>query len=383
MSERVAVVGSGIVGLAHALAAAKRGHEVRVFERNDRPRGASIRNFGMVWPIGLPPGFWLDTALLSRQTWLDILTPRNAWAQTLGSLFVATNATELRVMEQFVESGAGEPLGVTLLDPDAACARSPLLRKDAIAGAMHSPTEVGIQPAEALRALIDTLRDDHAVRFDFNTAVVSTANAEVRTGAGETWPADRVVIASGADFETLYPREYTALALKRCKLQMLKVPAIPNSPVGPLIASGLTLRHYPAFNACPAIQDLRDEVHAREPDLDRFGIHVMAAQHADAIVLGDSHDYDDPLSPFDSGRVETLMLQELRRFLDLPDWTPAARWHGVYAKKPGEQYILTEPEQGVWLAAAVGGLGMTLSIGAAERAWRGELNPSATSPTLA
>ena len=40
------IVGAGIVGLAHAFEAHRKGYTVRIIERAARPNGASIRNFG-------------------------------------------------------------------------------------------------------------------------------------------------------------------------------------------------------------------------------------------------------------------------------------------------------------------------------------------------
>ena len=50
------VVGAGIVGLAHAYTAAKRGLQVCVVERDAACVGASIRNFGFITVTGQGAG---------------------------------------------------------------------------------------------------------------------------------------------------------------------------------------------------------------------------------------------------------------------------------------------------------------------------------------
>ena len=68
----VIVIGAGIVGLALARSHAIRGRSVLVVDREDRTVGATIRNFGLVWPVGQPPGTRFERARQSAQIWNEL-----------------------------------------------------------------------------------------------------------------------------------------------------------------------------------------------------------------------------------------------------------------------------------------------------------------------
>ena len=74
-----AVVGAGILGLAHAYHLARRGRQVVVLERRPDRQGASVRNFGMLWPIGQPFGELRDLARRSLTHWLEVLASSGLW----------------------------------------------------------------------------------------------------------------------------------------------------------------------------------------------------------------------------------------------------------------------------------------------------------------
>ncbi len=66
---RVVVVGGGVLGMMHAAAARDRGDHVVHLEREPGSRGASVRNFGLIWVSGRAPGPELELALRSRELW--------------------------------------------------------------------------------------------------------------------------------------------------------------------------------------------------------------------------------------------------------------------------------------------------------------------------
>ena len=84
-----AVVGAGIVGLAHALAAARLGKRVAVIDRDFQANGASIRNFGFVTVTGQARGEVWRRALRSAQVWDEIAGPAGIAVLQRGLTMVA------------------------------------------------------------------------------------------------------------------------------------------------------------------------------------------------------------------------------------------------------------------------------------------------------
>jgi FAD dependent oxidoreductase TIGR03364 len=370
--KRVAVIGAGIVGLAHAWSAAERGHVVTLFERSSKASGASIRNFGMVWVIGQRDDAQ-SVAITARERWLRAGQEAGIWIQPCGSIHLAHRRDEWEVLCEFHESQRSTPRGasLSLLTRDEVLHRTPAANPDGLLGGLWSNTECCVDPTSAIRTLPNWLQNQYGVNVRYSTAVVHVEPGALTTGCGATHRFDRIIICSGDDLATLKPEVYREQSIRRCKLHMMRTITQPDSwRIGPHLASGLTLRHYPNFQHCQSLRPLAERIADETPELDRFGIHVMASQnHLGQVVLGDSHQYDDEVEPFDESEIDRLIERELRKILVLPTWEMQSRWHGIYAKYTRDIVFEREPEPGVHVCTGLGGNGMTLSLGIAERAW--------------
>ena len=365
------VVGAGIVGLANALALAKRGLKVVVLERHERAHGASVRNFGMIWPIGQPAGALFSQAQRSREIWTALGKEAGFFIRETGSLHLAHREDEAAVLGEFARMAPELCVPVELLSPAETLARSPMANPTNLRGALWSAGEVCVDPREALALLPEYLNRTFGIEFRFGTPVVRIDDGAAVTSDGQIVRASRIVICTGEDLRSLFPEVYAGSGIRRCKLRMLRtVPQPAGWNPGPMIASGLTLRHYAIFQICPSLKALQERVAGETPELDRFGIHVMASQHRDGgMVLGDSHEYGADITPFDRAEIDELILRELKPLVRLPDWDIAERWHGVYAKHPSKTEFIAEPAPGVVVMNALGGAGMTRSFAVAEDFW--------------
>jgi D-hydroxyproline dehydrogenase subunit beta len=367
----LAIVGAGILGLAHAYAAAKAGRSVVVIEKSPRASGASVRNFGMVWPIGQPAGPMLELSLRSRELWLEILDLAKLPRRETGSLHVAYRPDEAAVAQEFAELGPQLGYECAWLNPQQVLARSHAVQPDGLAGALWSSTELTIDPRQVIQSLPSFLEDHYNVKFVFATAVTAIEHPFLYTGSGR-WQAETVIVCSGDDFETLYPEHFAASGLTRCKLQMMRTAPQPGGwQLGPSLAAGLTLRFYPAFQVCKTLAALSRRIAEETPEYDRWGIHALVSQTADgALTLGDSHEYGLTVDVFNKEEIDEIILRYTRQFLRAPDLAVAERWYGVYAKHPEKPLVVMQPEDGVRIVASPGGSGMTLSFGVAEQSIR-------------
>jgi D-hydroxyproline dehydrogenase subunit beta len=367
----VAIVGAGIIGLAHAYTAARAGRSVAVFERNPAALGASIRNFGMIWPIGQPAGPLHEMALRSRQIWLEILDAAQIPHFRTGSLHVTYREDEAAVGQEFAQKAPSLGYDCAWLSPEETLARSSAVRREDLLGSLWSATEVTVDPRQVLRELPQFLAQRYGVQFHFNTSVHRVQPSFLET-IFHRWNAGSIIIAAGDDFQTLFPECFHDPALTRCKLQMMRtVPQPQNWQLGPSLAFGLTFKHYPTFQICSSLQALKERIAKESPELEKFGIHVMVSQNARGeLTIGDSHEYGLSVNIFDDPAINRLILDFAKTYLRVPALEIAETWHGVYAKHPQHPFLNISPAPGVRIVTVTSGIGMTMSFGLAEQTFR-------------
>jgi FAD dependent oxidoreductase TIGR03364 len=364
--ESAIVIGAGIVGLAMARSLAVRGVSVTVFERNEKAVGASIRNFGMLWPIGQPDGPLYERALRSKSIWKAIAAKAGLWYEEQGSLHLAYSSLEWQVLNEFAGKAAHRQLH--LLNTQETLGKSEAVNPNGLRGGLFSGDEMIIESRVAMEKLPAFLTEQYGVQFHFGTAVTAVEPHRVYAGI-RTWSADRIFICSGADFQTLYPEIFAAHPFTKCKLQMLRLAAQPGGwRIGPSLGGGLSLIHYKSFETAASLPQLKQLFQNTMPDYLKWGIHVMVSQNGEGeLTVGDSHEYGAVHDPFDKQVINELILDYLKRFACFKEWRLLQTWNGIYPKRTdGAVDFIHTPEPGVTLVNGLGGAGMTLSFGLAE-----------------
>ncbi len=355
--KRAVIAGGGVLGTWHALELCWAGFAVTHIEAEAAPRGASVRNFGLIWVSGRRTGEELHAARRSRQRWEEVgsIVPGIGF-RPAGSLTLASTDGERKVMEEFAAHPDAAARSITFVDPQEVVSINPVVRGD-ITGGLHCGEDAVVEPRRALGALRDYLSTLNSYTYHAGRRVVAVEDHALVDTTGTRWEADLVVVATGATFDHLPGAERVAAHVRRVRIQMLETE--PHREVlTTALADSDSLRYYPAYEVVS--QDL---LGPQNPVAAAHHLQLLLVQRADGgLTIGDTHAYDEP---FDFALAEDASLELLHRAERLLGATlppVARRWEGIYAQCiDGAVCAREELSPGVWMVTGPGGRGMTCS----------------------
>jgi FAD dependent oxidoreductase TIGR03364 len=362
-SYDLAVVGAGIVGLACALAAARRGKRVVVIDRDAQANGASVRNFGFITITGQERGDMWARAKRSRDVWVEVAEAAGIDLIHRGLVMAVRRPESMGLLETFLATEMGD--GCELLDAKALKADHGYLAGSQLLGGLWSPHEVRVESRQAIPAVAAWLAERYGVTFMRQTAVVGVETGKVFTTQG-TIEADCVAVCPGDDLISLFPERVGAYGVTRCKLQMLRL-ADPGFRLSGAVMSDLGLVRYAGYAALSQAQAVRARLEAEQADQLANGIHLIVVQSADgSLVVGDSHHYGPTPDPFASEAVDQLILDEYEAVFGHAPPPVRERWTGTYASASDRTVLIDQPCQDVRLVMVTTGAGASTGFALGE-----------------
>jgi FAD dependent oxidoreductase TIGR03364 len=366
-AQRTVVVGGGILGTTHALAALLRGAHVVHLERDLIPHGATVRNFGLVWVSGRAEGAELALALRSRALWQEIgeAVPGVGFRAN-GSLTLLNSEDEMKVAERAL---AREDAGVRefeLLSHDGVLNRNPALEGKFEAG-LYCGRDAAVESRIALGALREWMSNTGRYEFHPGRELVGMSDYEVVDHRGEHHRGDQVWLCLGATLSGFAAELFEHEPLRRVRLNMAETEPLSRT-LTTSVANGDSFRYYPGFRA-----DAADLLDAQEPLASQYAIQLLCQQRLHGgLTIGDTHEADAP------GLFETLdapmnLITAAARELIGDDLPPIERrWSGVYHQVDpvnNEIYYRRDFARGVSAVTGAGGRGMTLAPAIAEESF--------------
>jgi FAD dependent oxidoreductase TIGR03364 len=361
----------------HAVMARWRGLAVTHLEREQEARGASVRNFGLVWVSGRRAGPELALALRSRELWESIAAevPGTGF-RPAGSLTIASTEAELTVMREAAGLPEAKQREFEVLSADGVREVNPALCGEFLGG-LWCRADAIVEPRVALPALRAWLASPGGPGYEWlpgREAAEVAANG-VRDQFGQWHRGDLVVLCTGANFTGVAGPHLAAsgalanapgsggAGLRRVRLQMLQTLPFPGR-LATSVADGDSLRYYPAYDV-PSLASLPPQASVAA----RNRAQLLMVQRLDgSLTIGDTHEYDEPFAfDVDSGAYDHLLARASALLgAELP--RVQRRWAGVYSEVTGTAalYHRSSVMPGVVLVTGPGGRGMTCSPAIAE-----------------
>jgi FAD dependent oxidoreductase TIGR03364 len=374
-SARVVIVGGGILGTMHAVMARRRGLAVIHLEREPEGRGASVRNFGLIWVSGRRAGPELALAVRARELWESIAADAPGTGfRPAGSLTIASSPAELAVLREAAELPDAKYREFEMLSPDEVRSVNPALRGDFLGG-LWCRADAIAEPRLALPALRSFLAREPGYQWLPGHEAVELGTGGVRDQFGQWHRGDLVVLCTGANYTGIAGPHLAAAGalasapgsggrgLRRVRLQMLQTAPFPGR-LSTSVADGDSLRYYPAYDV-PALAALTPQA----PVAAASKAQLLLVQRLDgSLTIGDTHEYDEPFGFDVTEDAYDHLLARAAALLGGAVPRVLRRWAGVYSEVTGTPalYHRSSVSPGVVLVTGPGGRGMTCSPAIAE-----------------
>ena len=369
----ILVIGGGVIGTMHAREALKRGHKVVHLERDQTPRSASVRNFGLVWIGGRASGEELELSLRTRELWQELSEEfSNLEFRANGSMTIARTEAELRVLEQSMQKPDANRRDWQMLSPEEVRKINPALKGNFLAG-LYCGLDAAVEPDRVLTQLRAALEYNDNYSWFAGIDVVSMVDigGGVRAVArdGRKFDAELAIVCPGADHTSLFGEEFRESPLRRVRLQMMSTAKF-DREITTSVADGDSLRYYPAYDV-PALNDLAPQSAVAA----ELKMQLLLVQRTDGtLTLGDTHEYDEPFE-FKLREDAYQYLHEVASEIIGEKLPPIVnRWDGIYSQRTDgaicDRKFVTNK---IVLVTGPGGRGNTLAPAIAEATFK-ELN---------
>lgn len=360
----VAIIGAGILGLAHALAAAKKGKSVAIFERDARANGASIRNFGFVTVSGQAQGDCWEKAVRSREIWQSVTEKAKIPVLHKGLVMTARRPESEAVMDAFLATDMGQDC--ERLSLARAAQIVPSLHTKNVTAAMYSPHELRVESVTALPKIADWLVETYGVDCYWQTTVLSAEAPHLSTTQGD-FQAECIIGCPGDSNTGLFREVLAPYEISLSKLQMMRIQPEQPTKLGAAVMSDLGLARYHGYADLPAAEALKARLDQEQAAQREKGVHLIVVQSADgSLVVGDSHEAANTASPFISAAINQLIRDELDAVLALGKYTITESWIGTYAVSPNRWRLTAAPNPATRVCIVTAGCGASTAFAIAE-----------------
>ncbi|HZJ21645.1 MAG TPA: TIGR03364 family FAD-dependent oxidoreductase [Pricia sp.] len=368
------VVGGGVLGTFHAYHAINNGLKVALVERDGKPQGATVRNFGQVVPSGMDTK-WQAYGRESLRIYKKIQSKFDISVRQEGSIYLASNDEEVQLLEELHTINISNSYPSELFTKEQCLGKYPNLRSDYVKAGLFFPEEIMVEPREMINRLHQYLKKSGLDLYMGETILecdVLRNGVQLYTAQNRLLSAEKVIICNGSDFKTLYPKLFNESDLIVSKLQMMQTKVQPNYRLPSSVLTGLSIRRYEAFAECPSFAAIKAKEDADALEK-KWGVHILFKQAMDgSVILGDSHEYApagriDELGMDLNMDIDNFILQEAKKIFDLPTYEIQNRWYGLYSQCKTTDIYQHTIDEDVHIVTGIGGKGMTGSAGFAKQ----------------